>query len=268
MAFALKINPSDLQPTVRVILAFIVTVASVLAGTYAFLSGLRDLRLSRYLRNVPRSKVRSAAIGPVELCGTAVGPYTVVPPNGGLECICYWRVTEAKTVQFISAPLYLEDGTGTLMISPRLLDMSLIPALLEPGIYGAVLPGQSIFVLGSLQQNPWAKEEHNPNRDELSRVGPGFVSKAEADILRAGASPLYYSSETEGDSSREFDLFPPTILMKGNGPFVISEKSQRDVLAQLSLRIYGGIWCGPVLALLGITLLVIFGPVWWSDLVN
>jgi hypothetical protein len=71
MALALKINPSDLQPTARIIFAFIVSMASVLAGTYAFLYGLRALRRSRYLRNVPRSKIRSAAIGPVELCGTA-----------------------------------------------------------------------------------------------------------------------------------------------------------------------------------------------------
>jgi len=267
MAFALKMNPSDLQPTVRIILAFMVSIGSVLAGTYAFLCGLRKLRLSRYLRNVPRSKIRSAAIGPVELCGTAVGPYTVVPPNEGLECLCYWRVTEAKTVQFISAPLYLDDGTGTVMVAPRALDMSLISALLEPGIYGAVRPGQSIFVLGAFQQNPWAKEACNPNRDELSRIGPGFVSKAEADILRASASPLYNALEGE-ESNREFDLFPPKILMKGNGPFVISEKSQRDVLAQRSLKMYGGIWGGPVLALLGIAVLLIFGTAWWSELVN
>jgi len=265
MALVLKINPSNLQPTVRIILGFIVSTSSVLAGTYAFLYGLRQLRLRRYLRNVPRSKIRSAAIGPVEICGTAVGPYTVVPPHGGLECLCYWRVTEAKTAQFISAPLYLDDGTGTLMIAPRALDMSLIPSLLEPGVYGTVCPGQTIFVLGSLQENPWAKEEYNPHRDELSRIGPGFVSRVEADILRSSASPLYPSG-VEADLDREFDLFPPTILMRGNGPFVISEKSQRDVLAELRVKTHVGIWGGPVLALLGLAVLVIFGAGWWREL--
>jgi hypothetical protein len=268
MAFALRINPSDLRPTVRVVLDFIISIASVLAGTYAFLYGLRELRLSRYLRNVPRSKIRSAAIGPVELCGTAVGPYTVVPPNESLECLSYWRVTEAKTVQFISAPLYLDDGTGTVMVAPRDLDMSLIPSLLEPGIYGVVCPGQTIFVLGSLQENPWTKEKDNPNRDELSRIGPGFVSEAEADVLRTSASPLYYPSGGQDNSDRVFDMFPPTVLMKGKGPFVISEKSQRDVLAELKTKMYGGVWGGPVLALLGITMLVVFGSGWWRELFN
>src|SRR5689334_7989940 len=113
-------------------------------------------------------------MGPVEIAGKAVGPYTIVPPNRTEDCLCYWRVTEAKTVQFVSAPLYLDDGTGKLMISPRALEMSLIPALLEPGIYGAVTPGEAIFVLGSLQQNPWAHEKDDPTRAELTRIGPGF----------------------------------------------------------------------------------------------
>jgi hypothetical protein len=154
------------------------------------------------------------------------------------------------------------------MVAPRALDMSLIPSLLEPGVYGIVCPGQTIFVLGSLQENPWAKEEYDPNRDELSRIGPGFVSRAEADILRTGASPLYYPSGGEDHSGREFDLFPPTILMKGKGPFVISEKSQRDVLAELKTKTYGGIWGGPALAVLGTALLVILGPGWWHELFN
>jgi hypothetical protein len=56
--------------------------------------------------------------------------------------------------------------------------------------------------------------------------------------------------------------------MKGKGPFVISEKSQRDVLAELKTKIYGGIWGGPVLAVLGTALLVILGPGWWHELFN
>ena len=231
-----------------------------------YFRGLRALRLKRYLQNVPRSTIRSAAMGPVEISGRAVGPYTIVPPNGTEDCLCYWRVTEAKTVQFVSAPLYLDDGTGKLMISPRALDMSLIPALLEPGIYGTVTPGETIFVLGSLQQNPWAHEKDDPNRDELTRIGPGFVSQAEAEVLRAAASPLYYPSEMESESEDSFDLFPQKILMKGTGPFVISERSQREVLGDLRWKLFAGVWGGPSLALFGLANLILFGPQLWHKL--
>lgn len=231
-----------------------------------YFRGLRALRLKRYLQNVPRSTIRAAAMGPVEISGKAVGPYTIVPPNGTEDYLCYWRVTEAKTVQFVSAPLYLDDGTGKIMISPRALDMSLIPALLEPGIYGAVAPGETIFVLGSLEQNPWARQKDDLSRDELTRIGPGFVSKAEAEVLRSADSLLHYPSNMESDSEGSFDLFPHKILMKGKGPFVISERSQRDVLTDLKWRLFAGVWGGPVLALFGLANLILFGPHLWRKL--
>jgi hypothetical protein len=238
----------------------------VALGLYLYFRGLRALRLKRYLQNVPRSTIRSAAIGPVEISGKAVGPYTIVPPNGTQECLCYWRITEAKTLQFVSAPLYLDDGTGKLMISPRALDMSLIPALLEPGIYGAVSPGETIFVLGSLEQNPWVHPQEETNRDELTRIGPGFVSRAEAEVLRSAASPLFYPAEVERESEDRFDLFPHKILMKGSGPFIISRRSQREVLAALKWKIYSGVWGGPVLTLFGLANLILFGPHLWHEL--
>ena len=238
----------------------------VAAGVYMYFRGLRALRLKRYLQNVPRSSIRSAAMGPVEISGKAVGPYTIVPPNGTDECLCYWRITEAKTVQFVSAPLYLDDGTGRLMVSPRALNMSLIPALLEPGIYGAVSPGETIFVLGSLEPNPWAHQKEDPNRDELTRIGPGFVSKAEAEVLRSAASPLFYPAEVESESEDSFDLFPHKILMKGAGPFVISERSQREVMADLKWKLFAGVWGGPVLTIFGLANLILFGPHLWHQL--
>ena len=261
-----RIDPANLEPTARIVFFFLFMAAFVVVGLYIYFRGLRALRLKRYLQNVPCSSIRSAAIGPVEISGKAVGPYTIVPPNGTEECLCYWRITEAKTVQFVSAPLYLDDGTGRLMISPRALDMSLIPALLEPGIYGAVRPGETIFVLGSLQQNPWLHQKDDANRDELTRIGPGFVSKADAEVLRSAASPLFYPAEVESESEDSFDLFPHKILMKGTGPFVISERSQREVLADLKWKIYSGVWGGPVLTLFGLANLILFGPHLWHEL--
>lgn len=265
LAFA-RIDPSNLQPTAQIVFFFVLMAGCLAIGAYMYFRGLRALRLKRYLQNVPRSTIRSAAIGPVEISGKAVGPYTIVPPNGTRECLCYWRITEAKTLQFVSAPLYLDDGTGRLMISPRALDMSLIPALLEPGIYGAVTPGETIFVLGSLAQNPWAHPKDEANRDELTRIGPGFVSKAEAEVLRSAASPLFYPAEVESESEDSFDLFPHKILMKGTGPFVISQRSQRDVLADLRWKIYSGVCGGPVLTLFGLANLILFGPHLWHEL--
>jgi hypothetical protein len=44
----------------------------------------------------------------------------------------------------------------------------------------------------------------------------------------------------------EFDLNPPVIMMKGDGPFVISSGSERDLLTKLHWTSLLFIWGGPV----------------------
>jgi hypothetical protein len=258
-------------------------------GPYLFFHGFRALQMKRHIMNVPRCTIRAAALGPIEVSGKAVGPYTLVAPFSKTECLFYCVVRESdslgpfsSTAQKICAPLYLDDGTGTLMVSPHALGMRLSPSfsgsvqlypirpeepisalrMLQQDPMAAkdstsvqeyvVKPGDPIFVLGSLQQNPWAEKEPNVEVSELSRIGPGFVSEDEAEVLRHEAFPFLDPALPGGegpDPTREFDLHPLTILMRGKGPFLISGESQREVLAKLSWKSLLFIWGGPVATL-------------------
>jgi hypothetical protein len=89
----------------------------------------------------------------------------------------------------------------------------------------------------------------------LSRIGPGFVGDAEADLLRREAYPYLDPKLPSGAtvaSPRQFDFHPPVILMQGDGPFVISSDSQRDLAAKLNLQSILYIWGGPIAALWGL----------------
>jgi len=46
-------------------------------------------------------------------------------------------------------------------------------------------------------------------------------------------------------------LHPPVILMKGS-PFIISNRSQREVISDLSWKSIVYIWGGPIVTLLGV----------------
>lgn len=48
----------------------------------------------------------------------------------------------------------------------------------------SIRPGDTIFVLGMLRENPWYTKDPIAECTELSRIGPGFVSEAEADLIR------------------------------------------------------------------------------------
>lgn len=256
--------------------------AGVIGGPALFVRGFGLLQRKRLIMDIPQCSVRSAALGQVEICGKAVGPYTLVAPLSHTDCL-YYRVTVQSGAQGdmrndkmreLCAPLFVDDGTGRVLVYPAgcelQLDASMYSAESEkialamvgnrsepPEVVWerCVKPGDQIFVMGSLQENPWARRNPATETSELSRIGPGFVSAGEADVMRAKAFTSLDQTMPSGavaEDSASFDLHAPVILMKGNGPFVISEGSQRDVVRRLHWKSLLYIWGGPMAALWGL----------------
>ena len=256
-------------------------VLGVTLGPYWFWRGFRVLQHKRLIMDTPRSTVRGAALGRVEISGKAVGPYTLVAPLSHTDCLYYRLAIESNPqgdlrnkIQEMCAPLFLNDGTGTLMIFPHGAELQMRPTS-DRSEYGklalsltkyskgtpefaqeyCIKPGDTIFVLGTLFENPWAKKNPVSESTELSRIGPGFVGEGEADLLRREAYPYLDPTVPAGAdvaSLSEFDLHPPVILMRGDGPFMISTDSQRELVAKLNLKSIFYIWAGPIAALWGL----------------
>ena len=257
-------------------------VLGIVFGPYLFYRGFRVLQLKRAIMNVPRSTVRGAALGPVEISGKAVGPYTLIAPLSQSDCLYYRLMVESNPshdleskIHELCAPLFVDDGTGIVMIYPPGSELRMQPSS-ERAEYGKVAvalstryrtespefaqeysikPGDSIFVLGTLKENVWKNRHAYVGTEDLARIGPGFVCDGEADLLRRAAFPFLDPARPAGatvDSTLQFDLNPPVILMKGNGPFVISTDSEREVLTKLSWKSLLFIWGGPVATLWGL----------------
>lgn len=253
-------------------------VLGVVVGPYLFYLGFRLFQRKRLILDIPRSSVRAAAIGAVEISGKAVGPYTLVSPLNLIDCL-YYRVVisisqdrrNSSIVDEACAPLFVDDGTGEVMIFPKGAEIQwtaetggggeyLTHILAQHGaaredLVGAqeycIQPNDEIFVLGTLCENPWAVKD--PLVTSLSRIGPGFVSFDEADILRREAFPSLDSKLPSGASQeRDFNLYPPTILMRKQNPFVISTHSQSELLSDLTWKSSLLIWGGPLWTLWGL----------------
>jgi hypothetical protein len=249
-------------------------LAGIGLGPYLFFRGFRLLQLKRRIMGVPRSTVRAAAMGPVEVSGTVVGPYTVVAPLSQGECL-YYRIKVQSNPhrdlgnksQELCAPLFLDDGTGLMMIYPYGAELK-FPASYKRAEYGklalmlmsrsysetpefseeySLRPGDKIFALGTLQENKWSRKEATRQYDDVSRIGPGFVCEAEAELERRETFPSFPGLAL-GPKPKppEFDLNPPVIMTKGDGPFVISSGSERDLLTKLHWTSLLFIWGGPV----------------------
>ncbi|MGC9519718.1 MAG: GIDE domain-containing protein [Desulfuromonadaceae bacterium] len=109
---------------------------SVLAGV-CFYYGIRYLRLKRHIENTPTSKIRSMAMGMVEIHGHVERKFALVSPVSGLPCVYYrikrytrkrmnfkgrqsenqWSMRSITTTE--NMPFLLNDGTGRVEINPR-----------------------------------------------------------------------------------------------------------------------------------------------------
>ena len=179
------------------------------AGIGLFVYGFRLLQRRRLILDTPFSKIRSAAMGMVEISGLAVGPYTMVAPITERECFYYrtlvyeWK-QQGKSRQWVKVaseclhvPFFVDDNTGRMLIDPRGADLDLHrdfeqefsdslfttkePAPLNVRDFLArhgvttnneikveefcIKPKNSLFVLGTLTDNPGLEVSARPVQD-------------------------------------------------------------------------------------------------------
>ncbi len=101
---------------------------SGLLAVFFFISGFRLLQLKRLIQNTPTSKIRSIAMGRVEVHGNARRQYALFSPMTNIACI-YYRLVRYKrnsknnwVVSSITSsghvPFWIEDETGRVSIDP------------------------------------------------------------------------------------------------------------------------------------------------------
>lgn len=113
------------------VLAFI----AMAGGLYFCVVGFHLVAHKRLLLGTPTSKIRSAALGLVEVNGIAVGPHTIAAPISGKPCFLYrttaWQRSEDKknweklAEETLHLPFFLDDSTGQMLIEPLGADLDL-----------------------------------------------------------------------------------------------------------------------------------------------
>jgi hypothetical protein len=112
-------------------------VIGACAGVYLFCRGFRMLCRKRLILNTPTSKVRSAAMGLVEVNGLAVGPYVMNAPITGLTCYYHrsiaWQWKQSgknKSWQKVADEsrhllFFVDDNTGRVLVNPQGAEMDI-----------------------------------------------------------------------------------------------------------------------------------------------
>jgi hypothetical protein len=102
------------------------------AGVLLFVRGFSAWRHMRLVEDTPTSRIRSMALGRVEVRGRAEGKAPLEAPLTGRPCVWYrWRIEEEvsdkrhrhwRTVEQGSSdawPFYVEDDTGRVLVDPK-----------------------------------------------------------------------------------------------------------------------------------------------------
>ncbi|MDO3378582.1 GIDE domain-containing protein [Geoalkalibacter halelectricus] len=118
-----------------------------------FFGGFYCLRIKRLIENTPTSRIRSLAMGMVELHGHTRRKYALVSPATQTACVWYrlrryrrneksgWQLTRQSDSGAV--PFLLDDGTGTVAVDPA-------GARIRPGVKNEGFPGQEGLLVRSL----------------------------------------------------------------------------------------------------------------------
>ena len=116
---------------------WITPLLGAVAGVYLFYRGFRLLQRKRLILDTPSSKIRSAAMGLVEVSGLATGPYTLRAPITGVPCYYYrtmvweWKQRDKgsswvkQADEGLHVPFYLDDGSARVLVDPQGAEMDI-----------------------------------------------------------------------------------------------------------------------------------------------
>lgn len=237
--------------------AFFVVTAAV-GGWVAWL-GYKQLGLKRLIENLPTSKVRSIAMGLVELKGTSMKADKVLTaPFTGKDCLYYtWMVEEQyhdkdghehwRTVAGgrEGIPFYLKDDTGKVLVDPLGATIDVPSDYEASSSLGRDPPAQ---VMNYLKDNNIKFEGwfgiNKTMRYRESRLDPGLKLYI---LGNAGSKP---GSSASADHTEN--------ILIGKGPvFIISTKEEKSVVMWAGVKavlaiIFGGLMlAGSIVVLLG-----------------
>jgi len=175
----------------------------------AFYFGFYHLRIKRKIENTPTSRIRSVAMGMVEVKGRALRKYALVTPMSHTPCVYYrltrYRKDKKDRWQVISvtssdnASFFLEDDTGRIEIDP-------VGGRVRAGTRQEGFPGQvGLTRFDSDRTEKWL-EEIIIEGTLLYVLGVAAVKQEEGESLREEVQTALRDLKHDPQRLKEFDL--------------------------------------------------------------
>jgi len=218
-------------------------------GIFLFISGFRWFWQKRLIENTPTSKIRSIAMGPVEISGEVVPAEKQIlkSPFTGKDCVyyrfkieeyrksknsSYWQTVRSgeKKVNF-----YLKYDTGSVLVDPEKAKIDIPSDYCAESGFGKP-PVKMI-------QEFLAKESMNHKNffgfNRRLRYTEYYIAPKDKLYIMGTAGDNPFVEEATGQKNEE-DI----MLQKGKSFYYISDKPEKDVLKSFRWKVIGGLWGG------------------------
>jgi len=236
-------------------------------GIVLFIFGFHYLKLKRLIENIPTSKIRSIAMGLVEIFGEVetMTEHTLKSPFTWIDCVYYrYKIEEYRqsgkggghwfTIKSgdESMLFYLKDETGKVIIDSRGAKIVLSKDNRFQSGFGKDPPASAM---------PFLKK-HNVRYEGMlfginkkMRYTEWFIQPKDKLYVMGTASDNPYVEDASVESGVE-----DVMIQKGKHQkmYYISDKSERGVISSFMWKAYGATILGSILIILGIITLSMY----------
>lgn len=233
-------------------------VIGLAGGVGLFIYGFVLHRRKSLIECIPTSTVRSLAVGLVEVAGTAEpNDAPLQSPFSDLPCVLYsykveeWR-RSGKRHQWVTirkgvsdAPFFLRDRTGAVFVDPTEAELIVSEDRTYDNRWGKSFPPtvqKGLAGLGLAVDGSWS--------DRTLRCTEAFIQPRDTVYVLGAAQEDLNATGASANEDRLYIGYHP------DEAFMISDRSEKDLLEELNWQVRALLWGGPLLTLVCLLVIV------------
>jgi len=242
-------------------------------GLYLIFDGTRKHLLVQKITNTPTSKVRSAAVGLVELHGAARCKGEMVSPVAKTKC-GFWRIIAQfyksgkhggwRTFYKIdsTSPFYLEDNTGKILVDPKGAKVE-IP---QDHKYQGYISGKGLFGMKHKKIDEKVLKYIEEQEEKIRRKFDNYknLNVRVFEYYVADGDEVYVLGDAEIKDDEKSDVgYKNLVVKKGKYEKVmyISDRAERKIVYSLESSVRNYIVGGLILSSICLMLLLLFSGI-------
>jgi hypothetical protein len=243
----------------------IAAIALLGIGLFLFWWGFKMLKREKLIEGTPTSKIRSIAMGPVEVYGEVVPVSNILlkSPLTNNDCV-YYRFTiqelqqRGKHSEWVtiksgtkSVEFFLDDGTGSVLVDANGAEIDISPNLTAEygGLLGKGMPDSVKQFLTSNKIDFGGFLGIN----KQMKFTEWFIAPKEKLYIMGNAGDNPYVEE--GSATKGVT---DVMIQKGESEFYIADKSEQQIVGGMKWKIAGGLGGGGLMVLGGLAIIFLY----------